>query len=114
METTAHNMTVADIIAVAEKINGTIAAAKRELGEEHRIVVLDKGFVFYGLMSIDNGWVRIKNAKNIRTYGTTKGLGELCDGPTSSTVLDNFGDIDAPLASLVYCMPVNDPKKWPK
>jgi hypothetical protein len=59
-----------------------------------QIIVADKGFVFVGNVQNDeDGIVTLTNAKNIRIWGTTKGLGELVNGPTSKTVFDNYGTV---------------------
>ena len=53
------------------------------------IVVLDRGWIFVGELSYDDkGHGILRNAANIRRWGTTKGLPELQNGPTSETVLD--------------------------
>ena len=66
-----------------------------------KIVVLDRGFVYIGRTAIDGDWVVIRNAHNIRIWGTTKGLGELVSGPTTSTKLDVVGTVKAPLRALI-------------
>ena len=65
------------------------------------IVVLDRGFVYVGDVSCDSEWCVIQNAKNIRVWGTTKGIGELVSGPTSKTVLDTVGTIRAPMRAVI-------------
>ena len=65
------------------------------------IVVLDRGFVYVGDVSCDSDWCVIRNAKNIRVWGTTKGLGELVGGPTSKTVLDTVGTVRAPMRAVI-------------
>jgi hypothetical protein len=65
------------------------------------IVVLDRGFVYVGDVTCDDQWCVIKNAKNIRVWGTTKGLGELVSGPTSKTVLDDVGTVRAPMRAVI-------------
>jgi hypothetical protein len=69
------------------------------------IVVLDKGFVYVGNLSWDGGWGTIKDARNIRYWGTTKGLGQLRKGPTKKTKLDDSGDVIFPFQMLVLCIP---------
>ena len=69
------------------------------------IVVLDRGFVYVGEITIDSEWVRIKHARNIRVWGTTHGLGELRNGPLSATKLDECGIVVAPRKSLILSMP---------
>ena len=61
---------------------------------EWRIVVAQRGWVFVGRYTQDGDEVTLSDAKNIRTWGTTKGLGELAaTGPTSKTVLDPAGTV---------------------
>ena len=53
------------------------------------IVVLDRGFVYVGSVETDQDWCVITDAKNIRCWGTTEGLGELAlKGPQAETQLD--------------------------
>ena len=40
-----------------------------------QIVVLDRGFVYVGKVTFQGDLLRIENARNIRGWGTTKGLG---------------------------------------
>lgn len=59
-----------------------------------RIVVADRGWVFVGdCEDHSDGTVTIHNAHNIRIWGTTKGLGELVDGPTKDTKYDVYGTV---------------------
>lgn len=61
---------------------------------EWRIVVAQRGWVFVGRWNQDGDNVTLTDAKVIRTWGTTKGLGELAmNGPTSKTVTDPAGTI---------------------
>ena len=78
---------------------------------EIQIVVLDRGFVYVGHTSVKDDFVVIRNAKNIRVWGTTKGLGELVSGPTSSTKLDSVGTVKAPMRALISLINV-DQSKW--
>ena len=71
-----------------------------------KIVVLDRGFVYVGHVSLCADFVTIQRAQNIRVWGTTKGLGELVNGPTSSTRLDNVGTVKAPLRALISLIDV--------
>ena len=67
-----------------------------------QIAVLDRGFVYVGKCKIDGEFLHIENARNIRRWGTTKGLGELVNGPTASTVLDEVGKVVAPVRALIH------------
>ncbi len=60
-----------------------------------RIVVLQRGWVVVGYWFENGDDVQISNARVVRKWGTTKGLGELVHGPTPSTVLDPAGSVSA-------------------
>lgn len=78
---------------------------------EIKIVVLDRGFVYVGQVSQEDDFYVIKNAKNIRQWGTTKGLGELVSGPLANTKLDNVGTVRAPSRALISLIDVEQ-AKW--
>jgi hypothetical protein len=68
-----------------------------------RIVVADRGWVFAGMCEDhEDGSVTIHNAKNIRRWGTTKGLGELANGPIAGkTISDDYGTVRVtPIVSI--------------
>tara|TARA_Y100000310_G_scaffold335873_1_gene418978 strand:- start:61 stop:330 length:270 start_codon:yes stop_codon:yes gene_type:complete len=76
------------------------------------IVVLDRGFVYVGDTTHDGEWCIINNARNIRRWGTTKGLGELAQqGPLSDTVLDPVGTVRAPAKALIHMIDT-EASKW--
>lgn len=78
------------------------------------IAVLDRGFVYVGDVEVDSTWCIIRNARNVRIWGTTKGLGELANsGPTPKTILDDTGTIRAPIRSLIFLIET-EPNKWKK
>lgn len=69
-----------------------------EIGEK-RIIVADRGWVFVGeCEDHEDGSVTIRNARNIRRWGTTSGLGQLVTGPTPNTKHDD--------AKTVRCTPI--------
>ena len=54
-----------------------------------KIVVLDRGWVVVGDVTIEGGNVIVDNCQNIRRWGTSRGLGQLAEnGPTAETKLD--------------------------
>jgi hypothetical protein len=75
------------------------------------IVVLDRGFVYVGNVTVDGDWCLIANAKNIRYWGTKNGLGELVNGPTKDTKLDAVGNVRAPLRAVISILDVVA-EKW--
>ena len=71
----------------------SIQPASPIMGDK-RIIVADRGWVFVGTCEDhDDGSVTIRGAKNIRRWGTTKGLAELANGPTAKTVVDDGGTV---------------------
>ncbi len=52
------------------------------------IAVLQRGWVMVGRRYSDGVQVTMSSASVIRRWGTTKGLGQLADGPTDETVLE--------------------------
>ena len=79
------------------------------MGGKVKIVVLDRGWVFVGRVSVtDDGDIRIENAQCVRRWGTTQGLGQLRSGPTNHTVVDPAGTVIAPARSVVFMLDVED------
>ncbi len=80
-------------------INGTEYVPKNSVKDQNlssdvRIVVLQRGWVYVGrFKKIDESEQILENAHCIRIWGTTKGLGELISGPTSSTKMDKSGTV---------------------
>ncbi|GIK50323.1 MAG: hypothetical protein BroJett013_30200 [Alphaproteobacteria bacterium] len=67
------------------------------------IVVLERAFVYVGEVERDGDEITIRNAKNIRRWGTTKGLGQLAlHGPQPRTALDDAGTVRAPLSAVIH------------
>ncbi len=87
------------IIDGVEYVRADSVAA--EIGDM-RIIVADRGWIFVGQCEDQgDGSVIIRNARNIRKWGTTCGLGELVNGPTSETVVDLYGTVKTtPIVSI--------------
>ncbi|MFB3910421.1 MAG: hypothetical protein ACE15D_18685 [Candidatus Eisenbacteria bacterium] len=86
------------------------------MGPDIRIVILQRGWVTVGEYETLDGAVgadqrRLVNAKVIRRWGTTKGLGELVDGPLPNTILDPAGEVRFHALGEVASIVVNA-KKW--
>ena len=58
-----------------------------------RIVIGQRGWVWVGRYAEDGDQVVLTDARCIRRWGTSKGLGELVSGPTKTTVLDPAGTV---------------------
>ena len=59
-----------------------------------KIVILQRGWVMVGRFIRNGSDCKLENASVIRSWGTTKGLGEIAiGGPTSNTKLDKCGGL---------------------
>ena len=82
------------------------AQRARKTPDPIQIVVLDRGYVYVGRVRRDSNFVHITQARNIRRWGTTQGLGQLVHGPLAATVLDAVGTVHAPLRALISLIDV--------
>ena len=101
-----EDMTVRELVALLDAVPPKVAAMPtgEPVGDPFKIVVLDRGFVYVGRTVIGEQWVRILDARNIRVWGTSNGLGELAlHGPIAGkTVLDSVGVVTAPLRAVIH------------
>lgn len=87
-------------------------ATEKQMGCQ--ICVLDRGFVYVGEVTITGKDVEIRNAQNIRQWGTSRGLGELAlNGPLVGTRLDPAGVVRCTLAAVMHFIET-DGSKWPQ
>jgi hypothetical protein len=93
------NIELNELVTLISAKNST-PSAPRNLGM--RIVVLERGFVYVGNVSVDDDFVTVINARNIRRWGTTAGLGELVNGPLKDTKVDPCGDLLIPLRAVIH------------
>jgi hypothetical protein len=92
------NIELKELLAVLGERNA--APVRRDLGIQ--IVVADRGYVYVGKTVIEGDFVTMTEARNIRYWGTTKGLGELVNGPLKDTKLDDTGEILLPLKAVIH------------
>lgn len=80
-----------------------------------KIVILQRGWVMVGKFERKGSDCKLHNSSVIRSWGTTKGLGELAkDGPTSTTKLDpNNGVVEFDYLTIVATISC-DQKSWKK
>ena len=57
-------------------INGTIYIPKQEKNSPIKICILQRGWIMVGHYSEEGDNCKLENSATIRTWGTTKGLGE--------------------------------------
>lgn len=98
------NIELHELIAALTGRAGAPSASTTHPTGQH-IVVLDRGFVYVGEVTCTDAYVTIKDAKNIRIWGTTNGLGELRSGPLSGTKMDTVGEVIAPHKAVIHFIP---------
>jgi len=77
-----------------------------------KIVVMQRGWVYIGRFERNGNDCKLHNAYCIRTWGTTKGLQELVNGATSSTMLDKCdGVVEFDWLTIIHTITVNS-EKW--
>ena len=76
-----------------------------------KIAILQRGWVFVGRFSKTGSDCVLENASCIRQWGTTKGLGELVNGPTPKTVLDDASTVRFHELGIVALIDVSQ-EKW--
>jgi len=99
------------------QINGQVyvpkGSSKQEYSGDIKIVILQRGWVMIGRMERNGSECKLHNASVIRSWGTTKGLGEIAgNGPTDNTKLDPcHGVVEFDYLTVVAAIAVN-PNKW--
>lgn len=79
-----------------------------------KIVVLQRGWVFIGRWTEDGDKCALDNAYVIRTWGTSKGLGELAlEGKKTNTKLDKVGRVEFHRLTIVATLNAKE-ELWQK
>lgn len=79
-----------------------------------RIAVLQRGWVFVGkYKKLKDGSRKLENAQCVRVWGTSRGLGELVNGPLPNTKLDPSGTVEYHYLTEVAGIEANA-DKWAK
>lgn len=86
-----------------------------EYNGEYKIVILQRGWVMIGKFERNANECKLHNASVIRTWGTTKGLGEIAkNGPTKNTILDKcYGLVEFDYLTVVATVSVEE-SVWQK
>ncbi|CAB4139067.1 hypothetical protein UFOVP351_17 [uncultured Caudovirales phage] len=74
------------------------------------VVVVDRGWIFAGDVTRENGRVRISNALHVFKWESTGFAGMIADPKKAKADLRKIADVDMPAGAEVFCVPVHD--KW--
>ena len=76
-----------------------------------KIVIAQRGWVFVGRFSRVGSDCKLTSASVIRRWGTTRGIGELINGPLNDTILDPCGVVRFDSITIVATIDCNE-EKW--
>lgn len=109
-----EELTIKEAREIAKMFGGVDGTRVEDPKGEIEIVVLDRGWVVVGQVSIKGEEVVIKKGHVIRRWGTTNGLGQIAqEGPTADTKLEAAPLIKTTLGAVV-CRFGCDQDKWDK
>jgi hypothetical protein len=92
-------------------INGVdyVPIANRPTGAR-AVVVVDRGWIFAGDVTRENGRIRISNALHVFKWESIGFAGMIADPRKAKADLRKIADVDMPAGAEVFCVPVQD--KW--
>lgn len=68
-----------------------------------KITVVNSGWIFLGLNTVEDNCLIISQAENIRQWGTSEGLGQIAmNGKTKNTIADPYGLVKVPLNQVLF------------
>jgi len=77
------------------------------------LVILQRGWIFGGDLEKNGQEFTLKNAFNVRKWGTTKGLGELAqNGKLKDTILDVCPDVTFHEMTVIAILKCSENKSW--
>ena len=90
-------------------INGVeyVPASSKPTGTR-AVVVVDRGWIFAGDVTRDNGRIRLANALHIFRWENVGFAGVIADPKSGNADLRPIADVDIPEAAEVFCVPVSD------
>ena len=90
-------------------INGVDYApiANRPTGTR-AVVVVDRGWIFAGDVTRENGRIKLSNALHVFKWESVGFAGMIADPKRAKADLRKISDVDMPAGAEVFCVPVAD------
>lgn len=98
---------------MAECKCGCVHVEEKEDNRDIRIVILQRGWVMVGEFKQEGSKCSLDGTSVLRIWGTSRGLGELVNGPLPYTKLDPAGHVEFNELNVVASIRVNS-AKWSK
>ena len=99
---------------IRKLLTGEEAKVEVKKTKAKRILILQRGWIVVGDVWKEGNYFYSDNTSVVRTWGTTKGIGEIAlNGPTSTTKLDPCGAFsvhELAVVGIIEC----DGEKWNK
>ena len=92
-------------------INGIeyVPATSKPVGDR-AVVVVDRGWIFAGDVTRENGRIRLSNALHVFKWKSIGFAGMIDDPKAANADLRKIADVDMPMGAEVFCVPV--PDEW--
>tara|TARA_R110000868_G_scaffold162909_1_gene394929 strand:- start:1315 stop:1614 length:300 start_codon:yes stop_codon:yes gene_type:complete len=89
-------------------INGVEYAPVVKSSNSRAVVVVDRGWIFAGDVTRENGRIRLSNALHVFKWESIGFAGMIADPQSANTDLRQIFDVDIPEGAEVFCVPVHD------
>jgi hypothetical protein len=91
-------------------INGIEYAPVKKQTGNRAVVVVDRGWIFAGDVTRENGRIRLSNALHVFKWESVGFAGMIADPTKAHADLRHIADVDIPEGAEVFCVPV--PENW--
>ena len=89
-------------------INGIEYAPVKKTSGTRAVVVVDRGWIFAGDVTRENGRIRLSRALHVFKWEATGFAGMIADTKKAKADLRPVADVDIPEGAEVFCVPVHD------
>lgn len=89
-------------------INGIEYAPVKKSSRTRAVVVVDRGWIFAGDVTRENGRIRLSNALHVFKWEALGFAGMIADTKKAKADLRKIADVDIPEGAEVFCVPVPD------
>lgn len=89
-------------------INGVEYTPVAHQSGTRAVVVVDRGWIFAGYVTRENGRIRLANALHVFKWEAVGFAGMIADPKKAKADLRPIADVDIPAGAEVFCVPVPD------
>jgi len=89
-------------------INGIEYAPVKKVSGTRVVVVVDRGWIFAGDVTREDGRIRLTNALHVFKWESVGFAGMIADTEKARADLRPIADVDIPAGAEVFCVPVPD------